>query len=294
MRIAACALGALAMLVCLSAAADEVTTHRGRAKTQNDACSVAQQLASADGGEASACECEQQGNGFSCTANSTLTRGVTVVTFQPVKPAARIAPQPPRVRPPQCMALIEYRDTALRADLDKALRRNTAAQKSLDILRPLAVEVSRAKLLHPTVDLAHRLVLTLKTSSDLIADLFDMVPGMGEAKSAATGFAAAVLSQEAELGGAMLTNELDSYVATQAMMLVPTIGPALKASRNFVQNQTETANNEAESRETIASIDRQVTRLEQLLKQQQSLLRSAQTQATLINQIKNDIDRACR
>lgn len=274
---------------------DEVTTHTGTGKTSEGACKAAQQLASGNGAAGGECRCQFNGRVHICMSDSRVAQGgapAAVIEFTPVKPGARVV-KAASARPPQCDELIKYRDTSLVGDIDSAIRGFTAARDSLEVLRPLRQELNRAKLVHPTVDVAHKLTLELKATANLLSDLIGMTTVADGAAKAATGFAAVVLSKGSEGSVAFLTGEINSWLRAEAFGLIPLIGTTLKTFYNLHENLDAMAKNEAESKATIDSIDRNVAQLERLFRKQEALLNDARTQAKLVNKVKADIDRKC-
>lgn len=280
----------------LAFGAEEVTTHRGTGKTSEIACQAARQLASGEGVGAGECRCQFNGRVHICMSDSVIAHGgakaPVVVEFTPVKPGSRVVKQQ-TARPKQCDDLIRYRDTSLVGDIDSAIRGFTAARDSLEVLRPLRQELNRARLVNPTIDMAHKLTLEVKTTANLIQDVLGMTTVAEGTAAATTGLTAVLLSKGTEGGTALLTGEINSWLIAEATALVPGIGPTLKAFYNLHENLDAIAKNEAESKATIDTIDRNVAQLERLFRKQESLLNDSRTQARLVNKVKAEIDRKC-
>lgn len=280
----------------LAFGAEEATTHRGTGKTSEIACQAARQLASSEGIAAGECRCQFNGRVHICMSDSVIghggAKGPIAIEFTPVKPGKRVI-KPQTTRPKQCDDLIRYRDTSLVSDIDSAIRGYAAARDSLDVLRPLRQELNRARLVHPTIDLAHKLTLEVKTSANLIQDMLGMSTVAGAAANATTGLTAALLSSKTEGSVALMTGEINSWLIAEATALVPGIGPTLKMFYNLHENLDAIASNEVESKATIDTIDRNVAQLERLFRKQEALLNDSRTQAKLINKVKAEIDRKC-
>ncbi len=270
------------------------TQHTGTGLSREKACILAQSKASMGGQTAGECACKIRGNNIHVCDSASTKPGARIASTPPLTLESR--PQPPKVqpRPAQCGTMVKYRDTKLADDLNEAIKHYSAASKSLELLTPIKQQSIRLQKGQPLFNDAYKLMLSLKTAATAIGDIMGLLPGTGMAVKTATGFAGKILSSQAELSVSVLTGEVDSWVATEALGLVPGLGAGLKAAYNFGENLNALKDADEEGRAILIGINQHVSGLERLIRKQDELLKANNFYLKMLNLVKNDIDAMCR
>lgn len=202
-------------------------------------------------------------------------------------------------KPEQCEDLVDYRDTQLLEDFDKASKKLTMAQDSLKLLRKVQKDTQIVAEKQPTINKVFQLVLSVKTVNGAIAGILKLNPQTGvimEGAGKANKWVERVVkaSEDAEVLDAISNSKIENYLFWEAVGSTNTLGSAVKSVHEFTENILEHKEQYKDGEEIVEGLQQQLRTLDkELLKAQQRVTNSTNT-LTAINKFKNEIDRQCK
>lgn len=202
-------------------------------------------------------------------------------------------------KPKQCEDLVDYRDTQLIEDFDKASKKLTMAQDSLSLLRKVQIDIQTVAEKQPTINKVFQLVLSVKTVNSAIAGILKISPQTGvimEGAGNANKWVEQVVgvSEDIEVLDAISNSKIENYLFWEAVGSTNTLGSAVKSVHEFTENILEHKEQYKDGEEIVESLQQHLRSLDkELLKAQQRVANHTNT-VTAINKFKNVIDKQCK
>ena len=202
-------------------------------------------------------------------------------------------------KPKQCEDLVDYRDTQLIEDFDKASKKLTMAQDSLSLLRKVQIDIQTVAEKQPTINKVFQLVLSVKTVKSAIAGILKISPQTGvimEGAGNANKWVEQVVgvSEDIEVLDAISNSKIENYLFWEAVGSTNTLGSAVKSVHEFTENILEHKEQYKDGEEIVESLQQHLRSLDkELLKAQQRVANHTNT-VTAINKFKNVIDKQCK
>lgn len=197
-----------------------------------------------------------------------------------------------------CHDLTKYRDTYLISDLDKASKKLTMAQDSLDLLKKVQVETQKIADKTPTIEKAFQLVLSIQTVNNAIANILKINPQTGllmEGAGKANKWVISVMkaSSATSMASAISSNSIENYLFWEAVGEINPIGAGIKAIYELGENIKEQKEEYENGEELVEHLNNQLKTLEKELKKAQVRVTQQSNIVRSINEFKNQIDARC-
>lgn len=204
-----------------------------------------------------------------------------------------------QAKPEQCEDLVDYRDTQLVADFDKANKKLTMAQDSLKLLRKVQKETQTVADNQPTMNKVFQLILSVKTVNSAIGGILKLNPETGaimEGAGKANKWIENVVktSEDAEVLDAIANSKIENYLFWEAVGNTSTLGSALKSVNEFTENILEHKEQYKDGEEIIENLQEQLKSLDKELVKAQQRVTNSTNMITAINKFKNEIDKQCK
>jgi hypothetical protein len=202
-------------------------------------------------------------------------------------------------KPEQCEDLVDYRDTQLIKDFDKASKKLTMAQDSLNLLRKVQTDTQIVAEKQPTINKVFQLVLSVKTVNSAIASILKLSPQTGaimESAGNANKWVERVVkvSEDIDVLDAISNSKIENYLFWEAVGSTNTLGSAVKSVHEFTENILEHKEQYKDGEEIVESLQQHLRSLDkELLKAQQRVANYTNT-VNAINNFKNIIDKQCK
>ena len=206
---------------------------------------------------------------------------------------------PAQAKSPQCAELVRYRDTRLLADYDTAARQQTAANRSLEVLKGVKAEAQKLRAKQPTVNDAYQLTLSLRTAANTVASILRLDPAtgalLGTAKTAG-GWAGKVLkaSEVTSFAAALTENSLAEHLLTEAVADASMLGAALAGAYALAKEIAEQKDAYGDGQQILAMLDDNLKRLEGQVARVDNKLKAASFRLESVNRVRANIDTLCR
>lgn len=202
-------------------------------------------------------------------------------------------------KPEQCEDLVDYRDTQLLTDFDKASKKLTMAQDSLKLLRKVQKETQAVADKQPTMNKIFQLVLSVKTVNNAIGNILKLNPETGvimEGAGKANKWIEKIVktSEDAEVLDAIANSKIENYLFWEAVGNTSTLGSTVKSVNEFTENILEHKEQYKDGEEIIENLQEQLKSLDKELVKAQQRVTNSTNMLTAINKFKNEIDRQCK
>lgn len=199
----------------------------------------------------------------------------------------------------KCEDLVEYRDSILISDFDKASKKLNMAQDSLKLLKKVQKETQDIADKQPTMNKIFQLVLSVKTVNSAISGILKLNPQTGlimEGAGKANKWVERIMktSEDVEILDAISNSKIENYLFWEAIGNVSTLGSAVKSTYEFTENILEHKEQYEDGEEIVDSLKEQLKTLEQELVKAQQRVNNSTNVIIAVNKFKNEIDKKCK
>lgn len=197
-----------------------------------------------------------------------------------------------------CRDLVQYRDTQLINDFDKAVKNLNLANNSLSLVKQLQLDTQSLRDKQPTINQVFQLVLSVQTTNNAIANILKLNPETGtlmEAAGQSSKWIQRIMntSKSVEITQAVSNSHLETYLFWDMVGESQGIGTAIKGIHDFTNDIQEQRENYQDGNEVLDNLDSQLGQLNKLLSNAQQRVNSQQAKIESINHFKNSIDEEC-